>query len=266
MSPSQGRPLAGRRFLVTRPPAQAAPFVAQINALGGEAICLPTIEIVPPPSFKDLDLAVVDLDHYDMVILTSVNAVQTLFERMLENHQYFGVLRQLKLVAVGPKTAAALEEYKLHPDLVPEDHRAEGILAALLAQGVAGKRVLYPRAAAARPLLAEGLRQAGALVDDPVAYESIVPAQSAEKIRAVLEDGTLDAICFSSSSTFIHLQQMLGNDLSRLQGQTAFFSIGPQTSATIRRLGFKVDLEPESWTMEALLQAMVRYYGSERQE
>lgn len=254
------RPLAGRCFLVTRPAEQAAPFIAQLNALGAEAICLPTIAIVPPPEWKPLDLAVIDLDCYDTLILTSVNAVRSLVERMQENNQYFGVLKQLKLVVVGPKTAAALAEYKLRPDVVPDDHRAEGILSALLDTGVAETRILYPRAAAARPLLADELRKAGARVDDPIAYQTIVPQENTAKIRALLEAGKLDAICFSSSSTFRHLQQMLGDDLRRLKKDTAFFSIGPQTSATIRDAGFTVDLEPDSWTMDALLQAMVGYY------
>lgn len=253
-------PLRGRCFLVTRPATQAAPFVAQINALGGEAICIPTIEIAPPASYQDLDLAVVDLDTYQMVILTSINAVQALFARMLVNNQYFGMLRQLERVVVGPKTAEALAQYKLRPTLMPADHRAEGILTELLARGVAGKRIFYPRAAAARPLLARELRAAGATVVDPVAYETVIPQENAEKIRTLLEEGGLDAICFSSSSTFRHLQQMLGADLACLKGTTAFFSIGPQTSKTIREAGFEVDLEPESWTMEALLQGMVNYY------
>ena len=253
-------PLNGRRFLVTRPAAQAAPFVAQIYALGGEAVCVPTIEIVPPPSFKDLDLAVVDLDRYQIVILTSVNAVEALFARMLENNQYFGLLRQLELVVVGPKTAEALAQYKLRPTIMPDDHRAEGVLAVLLERGVKGKRILYPRAAAARPLLARELRSAGATVDDPIAYEAVIPQQNTDKIRRLLAGGTIDAVCFSSSSTFRHLQQMLGDELAQIKGRAAFFSIGPQTSATIREYGYEVDLEPEAWTMDALLQAMVNYY------
>lgn len=254
-------PLTGRRFLVTRPAAQAAPFVAQICALGGEAICVPTIEMAPPPSFKDLDLAVVDLDRYHILILTSVNAVQALFARMLENNQYLGLLRQIELAVVGPKTAAALMQYKLRPTIMPDDHRAEGVLAALLERGVQGRRILYPRAAAARPLLARELRAAGATVDDPVAYEAVVPRQNTDNIRTLLATGAIDAICFSSSSTFRHLQQMLGEELGQLKGSTAFFSIGPQTSATIREYGYEVDLEAETWTMDALLQAMVNYYG-----
>jgi uroporphyrinogen III methyltransferase/synthase len=88
----------------------------------------------------------------------------------------------------------------------------------------------------------------------------VIRQENAEKIRTLLRTGELDAICFSSSSTFRHLQQMLGADLARLKGTTAFFSIGPQTTQTIREYGFAVDLEPETWTMDALLQAMVNYY------
>ena len=257
-------PLAGRCFLVTRAKAQAADFVALLEAQGAEALCIPTIEIVPPQSWGALDFAMRDLDEFDIVILTSVNGVDAFFERLLENNQYYGVLTDIMLVAVGPKTAEAIERNCLHPDLVPDDHRAEGVIEALLQQGVKGKRILYPRAELARPLIVDSLTAAGAEVVAPVAYRTIVPEENAEKIRRLLEQNELDAICFSSSSTFRNLLTMLGDDLKKLQGRTKLFSIGPQTSETIRQHGFHVDLEPEAWTLDALVQAMVAFYQQEK--
>jgi len=247
--------------LITRPQGQAADFIAQIEDHGGEAVEVPTIEIAPPVSWGPFDFAMRDLDEFDIVILTSVNGVAAFFERLLENDQYYGVLTDIMVVAVGPKTAAALVANHIRPDLVPDDHRAEGIVDVLLQQGVKGKRILYPRAEIARPLIIDRLTDAGAEVVAPVAYRTVLPEGNGDRIRDLLAMGTLDAICFSSSSTFANLFEMVGGCLPGLLGKTKLFSIGPQTSETIRKHGFQVDLEPERWTLDALVEAMVTYYS-----
>ena len=253
-------PLLGKRFLITRSHAQAADFAALLEQQGGEAICIPTIEIIPPESWKPLDFVMRDLDDFDIVILTSVNGVEAFFDRLLATNQYYGILTEMLVVAVGPKTAQAIEKYCIHPGLIPEDYRAEGVIAELLQRGVKGKRIFYPRAEIARTLIIDSLRNAGAEVVAPVAYRTILPQGSEDKIRNLLSGGELDAVCFSSSSTFNNLLTMLGDDLKKLQGRAEFFSIGPQTTETIRKHGFNVALEPQQWTLDALVAAMVDYY------
>lgn len=253
-------PLAGRKFLITRAQAQSADFVSLLEQQGGSAVCVPTIEIVPPETWAPLDFVMRDLDEFDIIILTSVNGVAAFFERLLENNQYYGVLTDITIVAVGPKTAAAIEENHIHPDLIPADHRAEGVVAELLKLGVEGKRILYPRAEIVRPLIIDSLQAAGAEVVAPVAYRTVMPEGSGDRIRDLLATGSIDAICFSSSSTFNNLVEMVGECLQGLLGNTKLFSIGPQTSETIRKYGFQVDLEPEQWTLDALVVAMVDYY------
>lgn len=252
--------LAGRQFLVTRPQEQARGFIAKLEQLGATAHCIPTIEIVEPKSWAPLDLALRDLDDFDIIIFTSANAVSAFFERLLENNQYYGILTQLTVVAVGPKTAEALRGNFTRVDIVPDEHRAEGVVAQLLQRGVAGQKVLYPRAEVVRPVLVDGLKQAGAEVCDPIAYRTVIPTDNRDQIRALLEGGALDAICFSSSSTFKNLATMLGDDLKPLLDKTRLFSIGPVTSETIRQYGCEVDLEPRQWTLDALLAAMIEYY------
>jgi len=253
-------PLSGKRFLITRPQAQSADFVSLLEQQGASTVCVPTIEIVPPETWAPLDFVMRDLDEFNIIILTSVNGVEAFFERLLENNQYYGILTDMTIVAVGPKTAAAIEKNHIHPDLVPADHRAEGVVAELLKLGVEGKRILYPRAEIARSLIIDQLTAAGAEVVAPVAYRTVLPERNGDRIRDLLATGTLDAICFSSSSTFNNLHKMVGECLKGLLGQTRLFSIGPQTSETIRKHGFEVDLEPERWTLDALVQAMVEYY------
>ncbi|NOY12826.1 MAG: uroporphyrinogen-III synthase, partial [Deltaproteobacteria bacterium] len=148
------------------------------------------------------------------------------------------------------------------PDLIPARYQAEGVVEELLAQGVSGKRFLYPRARVVRPLIIDSLQAAGAEVVAPVAYQTVRPRGKEELIRHLLAAGELDAICFSSSSTFDNLLAMFGDELQQLQGRAAFFSIGPITSKTIRQHGFEVALEAEKSTLDDLVAAMLEYYKS----
>ncbi|HEX9778701.1 MAG TPA: uroporphyrinogen-III C-methyltransferase [Geopsychrobacteraceae bacterium] len=255
-------PLFGRRFLLTRPREQAAAFAQLLQQQGAETICIPTIEIAPPESWQALDDALRQLNSFDGLILTSANGVDSLFARLAAGRMDVRSLAGIELIAVGTKTAQAIERHGVRPDLVPDDFRAEGIVAALLAQGVAGKRFLYPRAELVRPLLIEQLRQAGAEVTAPVAYRTVRPEKGREMIRHLLEAGEIDAICLSSSSTFDNLQAMLGAELKTLLGRAELFSIGPLTSATIRKHGYEVALEPETSTLDDLVAAMIAYYQS----
>lgn len=255
-------PLFGRRFLITRPYAQAASVVALLQAQGAETICIPTIEIAEPADWSDCDQALNQLSNYTGVILTSANGVDAFFNRMTVRGLDLRALAGVEIIAVGPKTAKAIEKRGLKPDLIPQDFRAEGVVTELLARGVEGKRYLYPRTEIARKLIPDSLSAAGAKVDAPIVYRTIAPAGKQEMIRHLLETGELDAICFSSSSTFDNLQTMFGDELKQLQKKTVFFSIGPLTSATIRKHGFEVALEPEKSTLDDLVAAMVEYYGN----
>jgi len=253
-------PLFGKRFLITRPREQAQYFVDLLQGQGAETICIPTIEIAPPESWQDLDQALEELNRYQGVILTSANGVSAFFERMRTKNLDLRALAGVEIIAVGPKTAQSIAAYGLKPDLIPADYRAEGVLTALLARGVEGQRFLYPRTEIARDVLRVSLTAAGAQVDAPVVYRTIAPQNKTDMIRHLLAEKELDAICFSSSSTFENFSAMLGAELKHLQGRAAFFSIGPLTSKTIRQHGFKVALEPQSSTLDDLVAAMVDYY------
>ena len=253
-------PLFGKRILITRPRAQAEAFVQLLQRQGAETICIPTIGIAPPDDLQPLDEAVRQVADFDSLILTSVNGVDAFFERLAANRLDIRSLAGVQLIVVGPKTAEAIEKRGLRPDLIPARYQAEGLVEELLAQGVKGKRFLYPRAKVVRPVLIEALQEAGAEVVAPVAYQNVRPTGKEEMIRHLLSEGELDAITFSSSSTFDNLVAMFGDELPSLQGRAEFFSIGPITSDSIRKHGFEVALEPEKSTLDDLVAAMVEYY------
>ena len=207
---SKPTPLAGRRVLVTRTAEQAAALSEALARLGAEPIVVPTIAIVPPPSFAELDQALARLDQIDFLLLTSANAVKAFFDRMAALGYDCRTLGHLQTVAVGPKSAAALGAYGVTADLIPDDYRAEGVVA-LLSDRISGKRLLYPKAALARDLIPAELAAAGAEVIAPVTYASAAPANASVRLQSALARG-LDLLTFTASSTVQNFVDLLDAD------------------------------------------------------
>lgn len=252
------KPLGGRRILVTRAARQAAALAEPLQTLGAEVFVCPTIEIVPAEDSTDLDEALTALDQVDILIISSPNAVDFFFARLGELDVDPTSLAGKTIVAVGPKTAAAIRRHGLQVDLIPKDYRAEGLVDMLRGQ-VAGRCILYPKAGLARDLIPSQLAEAGARVLAPVAYTSIVPADSAAKLTAAIRRG-LDLLTFTASSTVHHMVELLDDGLLEKARQVPVASIGPLTSQTARRLGFQVVIEPSDSTLDDLIAAIRQYY------
>jgi uroporphyrinogen III methyltransferase/synthase len=252
------RPLFGRRILVTRAADQAAAMADQLAELGADPVLCPTITIVPPPSYAELDAELARLAHTDYLLLTSSNAVETLFARLGAAGLDARALAGITLVTVGPKTAEALAACGVHADRIPTEYQAEGVVA-LLCGEVAGKRILYPRAALARDLIIRELTAAGATVAAPLAYASAVPAGAAATARAALSAG-LDLLTFTAASTVRNFAQLLdAAELTRAQAIPVAV-IGQQTARAARELGFTVAVEPPAATLEAMVAAIANYF------
>ena len=194
---------------------------------------------------------------YDWVVFTSVNGVEHFFSR-LDRGGDVRDLKGIRLAAIGPATAAALGSRGLKPDYVPPEYRAEAVIEGLLAKGIAGSRVLIPRALEAREVLPEKLAQAGAEVDVVTAYETVLEDTGTEDMKQMLSAGEIDIITFTSSSTVKNFAQLLdGMDLSSLAGSVTVACIGPVTADTARELGLSVDLVADDYTIPGLVQALI---------
>lgn len=254
MKPTSPQPLAGRRIVVTRAAAQAAALVGRLRELGADAIELPAIEIRPPADWTELDAAIARLHEYDWLVFTSANGVRFFLERLHASPPGARAF-QGRICAIGPATRRALEEAHLKPDLVPAEYVAESIVSALSSAELTGRRILLPRAAGARDLLPEQLRLRGARVDVLEAYRTVPPAELAEKARALLAaEPRPDWVTFTSSSTVRHLVEAVGAEALR---GLRIASIGPVTSATVRRYGLEVAAEARVYTADGLVEAIV---------
>ena len=262
---SSDKPLAGRRIVVTRAIKQAGGLAQRIEGLGGEVIEFPTIEIQPPESFADLDRAVRQIDTYHWIIFTSVNSVEPFLERLNLAGKTVIDLSGAQVAAIGAETANRLAAAGIAVAVIPSRYQAEGLLESLDPSGLAGKRVLIPRAAVARDVLPATLREWGATVDVVEAYRTVAPAFDATTIRRRLQQGNIDMITFTSSSTVSNFVQLCGGDsLATLAGAAAVASIGPITAKTVEELGGRVAVMAREFTIDGLIAAIIDHFSGSK--
>ncbi|MGB0767084.1 MAG: uroporphyrinogen-III C-methyltransferase [Phycisphaeraceae bacterium] len=259
------RPLFGQRILVTRTRQQASDLRLALESLGAGVIEAPTIRIDPPADEDDAALkrAAETLESYDAAIFTSANAVDALADRLDAASLDGRALAGLHLSCIGNATADRLRErLGCRADLVPERSIAEAFVRELIDDaGLAGKRFLLPQADIARPLLAEGLRDAGCTVDVITAYQTNAVESLPEDVLETLRAGEIDWVTFTSSSTARNLAELLGDERGLLD-RCRLASIGPKTSDTMRELGLSIAIEAERHDIEGLVQALIRAAAS----
>jgi uroporphyrinogen III methyltransferase / synthase len=255
------RPLFGRTMLVTRAAEQAGEFSALLEEQGAQVIECPTIRLLPPTDWQDIDAAIGSLAGFDWLVLTSGNAVEIFFARLAELGLDARALGACRVCAVGPKTAAAIRAHGITADLVPSDYKAEGVVAAFARLEMAGRRVLFPRADKAREVIPQGLAALGADIVAPIAYRNVVPDSLPAEALAALQEKRIDCVTFTASSTVENLAAMLGPERFRaLLDGVCIASIGPITTATCRRLGLPVLVEPGEYTLAALVGELTRHF------
>jgi len=256
-------PLFGRRVLVTRSAEQAAPLAESLAAVGAQARVVPMIQLLPPDDTRALDAALDDLAGYDVLLLTSANAVRFLAERARARDIALAV-RNLEVVCVGPRTAEAALRAGLPVHRVPDSRfDAEGVLAEVLALlEPRGRRFLLPRSDAARDTLPDGLRQAGASVDAVTVYRNVPAEVDAAALREEIASGELDTLTFTSPSTVRRFVDLLDARALAMAARCTVAAIGPITAAAARSAGLAPDVTPERATAEELVRALADHVAA----
>lgn len=260
----ENRPLLGKTVVVTRARAQASDLVDRLSDLGADCLECPTIKVVPPEEWGRLDAAIKNLDTYDWLIFTSVNGVSFFFERLYEKGEDVRALKDVRTAAIGPATARRLRDFGLKSDIIPRTYQAESVVEAFEKEPMEEKRVLLPRAKEARPVLPVELVKMGAVVNEVVAYRTEQPHENTDRLIKGLEEGSIDIVTFTSSSTVKNFKALLPADRfeSLIKGVT-IASIGPITTNTARELGFTVDITAQDFTIPGLCEAILKHYASD---
>jgi uroporphyrinogen III methyltransferase/synthase len=245
------RPLHGRRVVVTRARAQASGLAATLTALGAEPIELPAIRIEPRIDSEEVRRTIDAIHTYALVCLTSPNGAHLLFEALAAAGLDARALANATVAAIGPGTAAALAAHGIAADVVPERFVAEALVEALASVDVAGRPALIARAAEARDVLPEALRERGAEVDVVALYETLREEPAPEAVEAA---HGADYVTFTSSSTVTNLAQALGDSFP---DGARVVSIGPITSEAARAAGLTVHVEAERHDVDGLVEALL---------
>ena len=260
------RLLFGKRVLVTRPREQAAELVDRLTALGAESIEAPMIRMAPPDDPDPLLRAAASPEDFDWIIFTSANAVEAFMTALLDGERDIRALKGPRLCTSGTATADKLATYGIKVDLIPREFRADAVVPSLLALGpMAGVRVLLPRADIGREVIGEQLRDAGAVVTEVIAYRTILEDAQREgdpDIYRMLLDGRIDVSTFTSPSAIRNFAKIHGADqVADLLKNTVVATIGPVTADAARQLGIPVTIQPRTYTIPALVDAIAAYYA-----
>jgi uroporphyrinogen III methyltransferase/synthase len=239
------RPLFGKKILVTRTRQQASELSEQLAALGAQVLEAPTIDVVPPSEeeMPEIDKKLMQMPAYDWIVFTSANGVRAAWERLRAMEFDARHFAASSVAAIGPATAEALREIGIYPDLIPEKFVGEELAAALkgtiAASGeeIRHKRFLLLRADIARPVLREELLKLGAIVEDVAIYRTVRPGALPEEVVGAIGEDEIEWVTFTSASTAVNLWEMLdAGQRAKVAGMKRA-SIGPITSAAMRKLG-----------------------------
>jgi len=198
----------------------------------------------------ELRQAAASIGAYDLVCLTSPNGAALLMDALADVGKDARALGGVMVAAIGPATAAELQQRGIHADLVPERSIAEALVEALSGIDLSGKRVLVARAYEARDVLPEALKERGAEVDVIALYDTVAEPLTDEQRAAA---SRADYLTFTSSSTVRNFMETAGG----VSDGARVVSIGPVTSATAKELGLTVHVEAKQHDIDGLVQALV---------
>jgi uroporphyrinogen III methyltransferase/synthase len=254
-------PLFGKTIVITRAENQSDSMVRLLQDKGAEPFSFPVIQTVPPEDWTPLDDALTRLSQYHGLIFTSANGVKFFMQRLQEKQQDIRDLKGVRIFTIGPKTEDAINAFGIRVDVVPEDFVAESLLKSLGQENVKEKRFLIPRAAVAREILPDQLREMGAQVDVVPAYQTIPPKRKNWDFARRLQDGTISVITFTSSSTVTNFLDQIDADLKPYLDNVTFACIGPVTADSAKARGLNVQIIPDQYTVEALVAAIEDHYS-----
>jgi uroporphyrinogen-III synthase len=267
--------LSGKTIAITRPAGQTEEAGVLIKQMGGVPYYIPAIEIKPLCNIDAFKKFIWELckGHVDYVVLMSTNGVKYLFSAA-GNYNLTRLLHEglcnTFVIAVGPKTAEALNEYNVRVDMVPQQYSSEGLLKALEGTDLRGKKIRIPRTSNATPTLTDTLKKMGADVEEIYVYESGLPADEnlKSKFYEDLTNGNIDAIVFGSGLSAKNIFKMLTEKATMeklrkiIQDKVTTVAIGPTTAQALKEMDVKVDVVPEDYLFEKALSALAQYWST----
>jgi uroporphyrinogen III methyltransferase/synthase len=250
----EGRPLHGKKVVVTRTRSQASELSKQLTGLGAEVLEIPTIKIEHPDDKQEFVEGVGQVHTYDWLVFSSPNGVERFFDAFFSVYDDARSIGGVRIAAVGPGTAKKVNEYRLAVDLIPETYIAEGLVQSFSDnEHIENQTVLWVRGAEARDTIQTGLSALGAIVDECIAYKTVPEFDDPNGAKERFATEGADVITFVSSSAAKHFFALN----MPFPENCKVASIGPVTSATLEVIGKPASLQAKEHNIDGLVEAVV---------
>jgi uroporphyrinogen-III synthase/AcrR family transcriptional regulator len=258
-------PLKSKTIVITRTIEQSKETATALTKLGANVIVFPTLEILPPASWKKFDEIVLLPDKIDFIVFTSVHAVKMFNIRCNELNVKMK-FSKTKVVSVGTKTSFVCGKLNIPVHIVPKKFSAEGVVEELSKYNLKNKVVFIPRSAIGREELPHGLKDLGAIIKSVPVYNVSLPTK--ENIKPFVEElkkNQPDLFIFTSPSTFENFLQ-----IEKVSNPVNYFSkfdvaaIGPTTRLSIEKKKVAVNIMPDEYTINGLIKKITGYYGNKK--
>ena len=252
------RPLWGQTVVVTRSREQASSLVENLEQMGARVLQCPTIRVEPLPSSPALDAQIAMLWKKEWIVFTSTNGVEMFWRKLEELRADARAFGPALIAAIGPATVEALKNRGIRADYVPESSISENVAQGLIERGANKGKVLVVRALESREVIETRLREAGAEVEVAPVYRTLPDLFNVEATRAAIENGEVNWVSFTSSSTVKNFREALGESFVRAhRDKFRVAVIGPITAASAREFGLEPDVESAEASVESLARALV---------
>lgn len=253
-------------ILLTRSFEQSPIEIKKLQDEGAEVLAIPTIKVVNVEDYSQFDNQIKKFKRFDYLIFTSANAVEKFNERIQEKGIELD-FSSIRIAAVGEKTYDACTEYSIPADIIPNEFSTNGIIEEMQNYVLEGKNILIPASAIARKDLKEGLEKLGASVTVVPIYNIETPsAEDVKEQLEVLKGRKPDIFIFTSPSTFKNFLKLCNVDNpSEYFDNTLIAVIGNTTKGEIEKHGVEVDIVPDVYTVQGVVDAVINYFSDENE-
>ena len=246
---------------IMRPVSYIEESVKLAESLGFEAVAVPMIEI--------LDKADSGFDGFvkrviggksDYVIFTSANGIDLTLSKIPdeERDSFIDALKKTNTIAIGPNTQKALQKLGIDDSGIPEIYSSDGLVE-YLCKNVSGKTIDIARSSYGAPILISGLEKCGAAVFETQVYTLGMPdGNEQKKLIELAISGKITVFAFTSSmmvrNFFANADKMgVGEQIVNVLNDSTVAAIGIPTADTVNSYGVEVEVIPDRYTFEALV-------------
>jgi len=255
----ENKPLYGKRIAITRTREQASELSDKLEEQGAKVLELPLIQVIPQVDEQVKKEVFSELGSYDWICFTSPNGVRCFFDLFLKEFKDIRSMGFMRIAAIGPGTAKAIEKMHLEVELIPEKHTGAGMGEALLEiDGIDTAKILVVKGSKGGEDLIKPLEARWVIVDRLEVYKTVPTDLSEHAMAQKFRELGADAITFTSSSTAKSFAKQ-AKSLQLQKGAQAPkpVSMGPITSKTMTELGMPVSAEAKVQTLDGLVDAVV---------